>query len=179
MYWQLISSGEVIPTGKGRKILVPRDQIVDQESLEKLRRLATRLVPPHRYSVLEQSDVSWALAKRYSVKVLLNGTLSKAEIGDIIRRVIGEHIGSKYYRSSMVEQNFQEADAHVLCPSFDYRWHSFRPRRNRNKARAATTGRPLRIASSAGLLETKRLPPPELPAAKRAAARSKSRPASS
>ena len=58
--------------------------------------------------------MSWAGAKRYSLDVLLNGTLSKAEIAQVIRQVVIEHVGSRYYRSPLVETHWGDSDAHAI-----------------------------------------------------------------
>ena len=113
-FWQRITRHTVVSTGKGRKLLVPKAQQVQADSLEKLKQIATRVVPCYRYSILSQSDTSWAGAKRYSIKVLLNGTLTKAEIADVVRQVVREHIGSSYYRDQVVEDHWRDSDAHVI-----------------------------------------------------------------
>ena len=114
VYWQLISDGAVVSTGLGWKLLVPKSQTVNGASLESFRQLATRVVPVHRYTVLRQEDVSWGGAKRYSLDILLNGSLTKAEIASVLRQAVLQHVGSSYYRDSIVEEHWGDSDAHVI-----------------------------------------------------------------
>jgi hypothetical protein len=114
VYWQLISDATVETTGAGWRLLVPRNQVVNESSLEKFKQIATRVIPAYRYTVLKQEDVSWGGAKRYSLDVLLNGTLTKAEIAAVVRQVIAEYMGSRYHRNELVERRWGDADAHVI-----------------------------------------------------------------
>ena len=114
VYWQAITEDTAKSTGICWKVEIPARQTVDESSLEKLSQLATNVVPAHRYSILKQGDISWAGAKRYSLDILINGTLTKAEIAQVIRQVVIEHIGSRYYRDPIVESHWGDADAHVI-----------------------------------------------------------------
>lgn len=113
-YWQIVSRDTVASTGAGWRLIVPESQTIDESSAEKFKQIATRVIPSYRYTVLKQEDVSWGGAKRYSLEVLLNGTLTKAEIASVIRQVVLEHIGSRYYRDALVERHWGASDAHVI-----------------------------------------------------------------
>jgi len=114
VYWEVVSKDTAKSTGSGWKLVIPSGQTVEEASLEKFRQLATKVVPANRYTILKQGDVSWAGAKRYSLEILINGTLTKAEIAQVIRQAVIEHIGSRYYRDSIVESHWGSSDAHVI-----------------------------------------------------------------
>lgn len=114
IYWQRISDATVESTGSGWRLLVPRNQLVDASSFEKFEQIATKVIPAYRYTVLKHEDVSWGGAKRYALDVLLNGTLTKAEIAAVVRQVIAEYVGSRYHRNELVERRWGHSDAHVI-----------------------------------------------------------------
>ena len=114
LYWQRISVDTIQQTGRGFKVLVPRSQRIDSTSIARLQDVATPVVPASRYTVLRTQDVSHGTAKRYSVDVLLNGSVTKADIAAIIRQVTEHQIGSRYYRDFQVESRWSNVDAHVI-----------------------------------------------------------------
>lgn len=82
-YWQWLTLENVESTGKQWKVLVPKNQVIES-SAARFTGIATRLVPVERFNIIGQKDVSFVLTKRYSLDVLLCGSLSKAEIGSVI-----------------------------------------------------------------------------------------------
>ncbi|MCE8043421.1 DUF4365 domain-containing protein [Halomonas daqingensis] len=113
-YWQSVTMETVSSTGKGWKVILPESQILNATSLPKLRNLLTPIVPKNRYTIASTADVSHGLAKRYSIKVLINGTASKDEIAAIIRQVTSEGAKRRYHRNHLVKGAWGDADAHVV-----------------------------------------------------------------
>lgn len=114
VHWQVISESTVSSTGKNWKILVPKSHIVNLEAQDELESLATRIIPSRRYSVLKHDDISVGIAKRYRLEVLINGTLTKAEIAAVVRQLVVEYAGSRYYRDSVVAQKWGDSDASII-----------------------------------------------------------------
>ncbi len=119
VYWQWISEDTAESTGTNYKFMVPRNQVVDRDSLPALRDLLTMVIPPEQYTLVKTEDVSHGTAKRYSIKAVLNGTFSKAEIASIVRQLTTEATKRRYYRSHRVERRWGETDAQVVW-SFVY-----------------------------------------------------------
>ncbi|MCI5212811.1 MAG: hypothetical protein D3910_29365, partial [Candidatus Electrothrix sp. ATG2] len=62
----------------------------------------------------ETDDVSHGAAKRYSFKVVINGSATKAEIAAIVRQVTNEGAKRRYHRNHLVEGRWGDSDAHVV-----------------------------------------------------------------
>lgn len=114
VYWQVVDNETVISTGKGYRIDVPRNQIIDASSKDALGNLLTPIVPANLYTIFKTDDMSHGLAKRYSFKVVLNGQLNKAEVAAIVRQVTNEGQGRRYHRNHIVEGTWGDSDAHVV-----------------------------------------------------------------
>jgi len=114
IYWQAVTDETAISTGKGYRFDVPLTQILDVSAVQQLTDLLTPLVSPDRYTIFKTEDVSHGLAKRYSFKVVVNGTATKAEIASIVRQVTTDGAKRRYHRNHMVEGRWGDADAHVV-----------------------------------------------------------------
>lgn len=114
VHWQAISQATVSSTGKQWKIHVPKSNLVSAEARNQLESLATRIIPSRSYSVLKHDDISVGIAKRYRLEVLINGTLTKAEIAAVVRQLVVEYAGSRYYRNSIVAQKWGNSDASII-----------------------------------------------------------------
>ncbi len=123
VYWQLIDSDTAESTGANYRVMVPKDQVIDDQSLPALRDILTMVVPQDRYTLSKTNDVSHGTAKRYSFKAVLNGTFSKADIASIVRQITTEGAGRRYYRSHLVKRRWGDSDAQVvwtfIYPSMD------------------------------------------------------------
>ena len=119
LYWQRISVDTIQQTGRGFKVLVPRSQRIDSTSIARLQDVATPVVPASRYTVLRTQDVSHGTAKRYSVDVLLNGSVTKADIAAIIRQVTEHQIGSRYFSTGQILTHFKVD----ICERLTHRIH--------------------------------------------------------
>ncbi|MFN3160037.1 MAG: DUF4365 domain-containing protein [Rubinisphaera brasiliensis] len=114
IYWQAVTDETAISTGKGYRVGVPLTQILNVAAVPQLTDLLTPLVSPDRYTIFKTEDVSHGLAKRYSFKVVVNGTASKAEIASIVRQVTTYGAKRRYHRNHMVEERWGDTDAHVV-----------------------------------------------------------------
>lgn len=114
IYWQAVTNETAISTGKGYRFDVPLSQVLDSASVPQLVDFLTPLVSPDRYTIFKMDDVSHGLAKRYSFRVVVNGTASKAEVASVVRQVTTKGIKRRYYRNDLVDDRWGEADAHVV-----------------------------------------------------------------
>ncbi len=114
VYWQVINNDTAESTGTNYRLMIPKDQMLNEHSLPALRDMLTMVIPRDRYTLLNLEDVSHVTAKRYSCKAVLNGTFSKAEIGSIIRQMTTEGAGRRYYRNHLVERRWGDSDAEVV-----------------------------------------------------------------
>lgn len=123
VYWQSINNDTAESTGAEYRFMIPKTNLVDQDSLPSLRDLLTMVIPQDRYTLVKTEDASHATAKRYSFKAVLNGTFSKSEIASIIRQLTTEGAERRYYRNHLVERRWGDTDAQVvwtfIYPSMD------------------------------------------------------------
>ena len=114
IYWTHIRPESAISTGKGYKVEVPKENKLVAEVTGDLRDILTPIVPIQRYTLMRAGDQSHGTAKRYEFKAILNGTLSKAEIAYVVRRLTDEGAKRRYYRNHLVEGRWGDSDAHVV-----------------------------------------------------------------
>lgn len=114
IYWQIVNSETAVSTGKGFKVLVPFNQLIDSSSKKQLQDLLTLVVPEEKYTFFKTNDTSHNAAKRYSFEIVLNGTASKAEIAAIVRQVTNQGQKRRYQRNYLVEGRWGDSDAHVV-----------------------------------------------------------------
>lgn len=113
-YWQAVKTENIIPTGKGWKILVPEDQRVNPGMDVDLRRLVNKYSAHRNYTICQTKDISHGLAKRYSLCVILNKEHTQAEIISLIRKLTLESINCGYHRSSMARSRWGDKLADVV-----------------------------------------------------------------
>ena len=114
VYWQVVNAETATSTGKGFKILIPRSHKLDSNSGANLRNLLTPMVAGNRYTIFEQSDVSHGSAKRYSFKVVVNGTSNRLEIASIVRQVTTDGAKRVYNRNHLAEGHWGDSEAQVV-----------------------------------------------------------------
>ncbi len=114
VYWQAVTDSTVESTGASFKVLVPRSQMIQKGTNSDLEALATPIVPAQRYTIVEHSDVSTGRAKRYRVKVVLNGNTSKAEAATVVRQVTSEVAHRAYNRSDIAAQRWGNSEADIV-----------------------------------------------------------------
>ena len=113
IYWQIVSPETIVSTGKGFKIRVPIDQKVDEQSKYDLLQILTPAVPSSRYTVLSEDDVSFAKTQRVSVRVMVNGTSTKAEIAAIVRQLTSNRTFNGCTRDELAD-NTRELGVQVV-----------------------------------------------------------------
>lgn len=113
-YWAAFTSANVEWTEKGARLLIPRNQTIDRHSLPAFRDLLTPVVPSSQYTIFSLRDVSTGAAKRYSLDIVLNSQLSKAEVASVIRTSTQEHRQSRYHRSTITRRDWGDHDADVV-----------------------------------------------------------------
>jgi hypothetical protein len=113
-YWQAIKTENVIPTGKGWKIIVPEIQRINPGMDVDLKRLVNKLSPHKSHTICQINDVSHGLAKRYSLRVILNKEHSQAEIIDLIKKLTIDAINCEYHRSDITRNHWRNKPAHVV-----------------------------------------------------------------
>ncbi len=114
IYWQVVNAETAVSTGKGFKFTVPTAQTVATSSTNALNSFLTPVVATDRYTIFKTDDTSHGAAKRYSFEVVLNGSMSKAEVAAIVRQVTNEGQKRRYHRNHMVEGQWGDSDAHVV-----------------------------------------------------------------
>ena len=114
VYWQLVSNETLVSTGDGWKLVVPPDQVVGPSCRVCLVDIATPVVAQERYTVVGPEDTSHGLAKRYSYRVIINGTASRAELAAIVRQVTADGAKRTYNRSDIASQRWGDSEAHVV-----------------------------------------------------------------
>lgn len=114
IYWQAVTKETAVSTGEGYKFEIPFGQALDDSSLPKLTDMLSPVVAADRFTIFGTDDVSHGLAKRYSFRVVVNGTASKTEIASIVRQVTVDGAKRRYHRNHMVEGRWGDADAHVV-----------------------------------------------------------------
>lgn len=125
VYWQEINAETAISTGSGYKIVVPKNNKVDRDSSRALSKILTSAVAKSQYAVLAptivaEEDVSFAGAKRYSIKAVLNDSLSKAETASVVRQLTEDGKKNQFHRNQIVESMWGNSEAHVVW-TFVYR----------------------------------------------------------
>jgi len=76
--------------------------------------LEVRVREKIRYTIVRQTDVSHAGAKRYSGTILLDRHYSRDIVRQIIQEATEELTRSNYYRSKQVEARWEDTPAHVV-----------------------------------------------------------------
>ncbi|WP_176372172.1 DUF4365 domain-containing protein [Halomonas citrativorans] len=114
VYWERVANDTLESTGKGYKLAVPRARQFGKEAREALKDLVTPRVASSDYTLVSTEDVSHGMAKRYSIKVILNRPMTKPELAAVIRDMTTKTAKRRYSRNAMVKGRWGEADAHVV-----------------------------------------------------------------
>jgi len=114
VYWQVATRQTIVSTGIGFKITIPRSQTVSESSYERLLDLLTPIASPDQYTVFHTVDVSHSAAKRYAYDIVLNGSLSKAQVAAVVRQATRAGREGRYHRNQLVAGMWGNSDAHVV-----------------------------------------------------------------
>lgn len=114
VYWERVDKDTIESTGKGYKLAVPQARQLGKETREALKDLVTPRVASSDYTLVSTEDVSHGMAKRYSIKVVLNRPMTKPELAAVIRDMTAKTAKRRYSRNVMVNGRWGDADAHVI-----------------------------------------------------------------
>ncbi len=114
VYWERVAKDTIESTGKGYKLAVPQVRKLGKDTREALKDLVTPRVASSDYTLVSTEDVSHGMAKRYSIKVVLNRPMTKPELAAVIRDMTAKTAKRRYSRNAMVKGRWGEADAHVV-----------------------------------------------------------------
>nr|WP_320010113.1 DUF4365 domain-containing protein [uncultured Desulfobulbus sp.] len=114
VYWQRLAVDTVEKTGKGYKVTVPETQVLQEDARSKLVDAMTHYVASTEYTLISTEDVSHGLAKRYSVRIVLNRSMTKPEMAVVVREVTARTAKRRYSRDDIVKRQWGDTDAHVV-----------------------------------------------------------------
>lgn len=114
VYWERVAKDTVESTGKRYKLAVPQTQELGTATREALMDLVTPRVASSDYTLVSTEDVSHGMAKRYSIKIVLNRPMTKPELAAVIRDMTAKTAKRRYSRSAMVKSRWGDTDAHVV-----------------------------------------------------------------
>lgn len=114
VYWERVAKDTIESTRKGYKLAVPQARQLGKDTREVLKDLVTPRVASSDYTLVSTDDVSHGMAKRYSIKVVVNRPMTKPELAAVIRDMTAKTAKRRYFRNAMVKGRWGEADAHVV-----------------------------------------------------------------
>lgn len=114
-YWQAVNSSNVQKTNKAWKLIIPFEQQINIQSLEKNQEFSRKLTATNGYTILSFQDVSHVGAKRYSANILLSKEYAKPDMIEIARKITAELKSREYYRNNEVKLHWQGKEAQVVC----------------------------------------------------------------
>ncbi|CAN5531021.1 hypothetical protein BH23BAC4_BH23BAC4_03210 [soil metagenome] len=114
VYWQRIALDTIKRTGKGFKVEIPENQVLDNAARSPLIDIVTPRVASTDYTLVRTEDVSHGLAKRYSIRVVLNRSMTKPELAAVVRAMTKKTAKRRYSRNQMVKGRWGDTDAHVV-----------------------------------------------------------------
>ncbi|MGM8932820.1 DUF4365 domain-containing protein [Salinicola halophyticus] len=114
VYWERVAKDTVESTGKGFKLAVSQSRQLGKETREALKDLVTPRVASSDYTIVSTEDVSHGMAKRYSIKVVLNRPMAKPELAAVVRDLTARTAKRRYSRNAMVQGRWGDTDAHVV-----------------------------------------------------------------
>jgi len=114
IYWVQVTESQVISTGKGWRIIVPHDNILNGSALGELIKIAINLKIDRPYSLLQLDDVSHATAKRYSAHIMLNSDFPKHYVQSLASEITKQVALETWMRSPQLESRFKGHPADVV-----------------------------------------------------------------
>lgn len=113
-YWQAIKIENVISTGKGWKIIVPQKQRINPGMDVDLKILIAKIPMFKKYTIASMDDVTNSVAKRYSLRVILNKEHTQSELVDLIKSLTIEASNSDYHRNDITRKQWQNKAAQIV-----------------------------------------------------------------
>jgi len=114
VYWERVAKDTIESTGKGYKLALPWVRQLGKGAREALKDIVTPRVASSDYTLVSTKDVSHGMAKRYSIKVVLNRPMTKPELAAVIRDMTAKTARRRYSRDAIAKDRWGEADAHVV-----------------------------------------------------------------
>lgn len=112
--WQAIKTENVIPTGEGWKIIVPENQRINPGMDVDLKRLVNKFPSYKGYTICRLGDGSHGLAKRYSLRVILNKEHTQSEIIALAKKLTVEAINYEYHRNDITRNRWRNKPAQIV-----------------------------------------------------------------
>ena len=112
--WQAVNPQNVIPTGKGWKILVPKGQRINPGMDVDIKRLIYKFLPLKNHTICNIEDSSHGLAKRYSLRVILNTEHTQSEIISLVEILTAEAVNCEYHRSDITREHWGNKPVNVV-----------------------------------------------------------------
>lgn len=113
-FWQSITPANVIYTLKAWKISIPKYQRINAGMNIDLKRLISKFSAYKSYTIGSISDNSHGMAKRYSLRIILNKEHTQAEIIDLIKHITSEAVNYEYHRSDITRSHWRNQAAHII-----------------------------------------------------------------
>lgn len=115
-YWAEISSATAERTGEGYKALIPRAQIIAEESLQKLTELAAPAIATSSFQIINEDDQSTGFARRISKYIRLNAgpEWTRSRIRQLMLQMTSDARSSEYYRNEFTEAAHKDRTADVV-----------------------------------------------------------------
>lgn len=113
-FWQAITPENVVHTKKAWKIIVPKIQKINAGMDVDLKHLVNKLPVHKNHTICSTEDVSHGVAKRYSLRIILNREHTQAEIIALLRKATAEATNCEYHRNDMTRNHWRNQPAHVV-----------------------------------------------------------------
>ncbi len=114
IYWEIINKRTAIKTGERWKIIVPESQLINEENKDKIKNYCEYIFSAKDYDFLQEHDISIDVCRRLSNSVLLNRTMAKGEILQLIIYLVENLKESDYFRNELVENMWRGKSAQVI-----------------------------------------------------------------
>lgn len=114
IYWEIVNNKTAINTGKGWKLNVPKSQLINEENKDKIKSYCEYVFSAKDYDFLQEHDISIDVCRRLSNSILLNRTMAKGEILQLIIYLIENLKESNYFRNELVENMWKGKSAQVI-----------------------------------------------------------------
>ena len=114
IYWQVVNSSTIEKLEKGWKLILPNRNRLDENNISQIKNFCSYHISKKSYSLYKLEDLSMAVAKRYSAKILLNEKLSRGEIVQLINSITNNLIQREYYRNEITKGHWSKKPASVV-----------------------------------------------------------------
>ncbi len=113
-FWQSVTPANITYTKKAWKTTIPKYQQINAGMYVDLQYLINKLTIYKSYTVRSIKDLSYGVAKRYCLRIILNKEHTQSEIVDHIKSITSEAINTDYHRSDLTRNHWRNKPAHVI-----------------------------------------------------------------